>query len=305
MKKLIILLLFGLVGCSSSDTPATSDSPGVASTEQALTTTCQTCATVTPAQPVILVHGRNDTSARWNTLVTNWTAKGYTENTNLFRIDLASYCTSNTFCAMLPAPDGTGATYVNESYANCLKRYIDEKVPCVTNDGGVTCPAIDIVSHSQGGVVARYYARFLAAPRMVNDMSNMSGPNNGIKNCTLAGSCTGVNPEDCPDNAFMHKLNGVSPEGDGTNDETPGASTLGPVHYDAVVSTGDTVISPWCTAYYLLNPQTQQGDDYNCKRPNYTLDTDADSCKLSNVQHLVIPTNTTAINHAYCQINKE
>lgn len=297
MRTLLPLLIF-LSACSSSSE--------VVRTAEASTVACQTCENVTPAQPVVLVHGRNDAPTRWNTLVTNWSSRGYTENTNLFRIDLSAYCTSNTFCAMLPAPDGTGATYVNESYANCLKRYIDEKVPCTTDgDGGITCPAVDLVTHSQGGVVARYYARFLAAPREVNDMSNMSGPLNGIKNCALAGSCTGVNPEDCPDSALMRKLNGVAPQGDGTNDETPNASPTGPVHYDAVVSTGDSVISPWCTAYYMLNPQTQQGDDYNCKSPNYTLDSEADSCKLSNVQHLVIPSNTTAINHAYCQINKE
>ena len=298
MKKLFLIALVCLAAGCEDAAP-----PDLVSVAEASTITCQTCSNVTPAQPVILVHGRNDTSARWNTLVTNWSAKGYTENTNLFRIDLATYCTSNTFCAMLPAPDGTGATYVNESYANCLKRYIDEKVPCAGDP--LVCPDVDLVTHSQGGVTARYYARFLAAPRNVNDMSNMSGPLNGIKNCGLAGACTGVNPEDCPDSVFMHKLNGVSPQGDGTNDETPSASSIGPVHYDAVVSTGDITISPWCTAYYMLNPQTQQGDDYNCKTPNYTLDPDADSCKLTNVQHLVIPTNTTAINHAYCQINKE
>jgi hypothetical protein len=298
MKFIVPVLLLIIASCSSS--------PQVVAEAEASTITCQTCESTTPAQPVILVHGRNDAPSRWNTLVTNWSARGYTENVNLFRIDLSAYCTSNTFCAMLPAPDGTGATYVNESYANCLKRYIDEKVPCATDgDGGISCPSVDIVTHSQGGVVARYYARFLASPREVNDMSNMSGPLNGIKNCGLAGACLGVNPEDCPDSAFMHKLNGVSPEGDGTNDETPGATALGPVHYDTVVSTGDSVISPWCTAYYMMNPQTQQGDDYNCKSPNYTLDADADSCKLSNVQHLVIPSNTTAINHVYCQINKE
>jgi pimeloyl-ACP methyl ester carboxylesterase len=268
------------------------------------TTACKTCSNVTPQQKVILVHGRGDSPARWDTLVTNWSSKGFTENVNLFRIDLAAYCTSNTFCAMLPAPDGTGATYVNESYAKCLKRYVDEKVPCDSDAG--TCPAVDIVTHSQGGIVARYYARFLAAPRQVNDLVVMAAPNNGITNCTLAGSCQGVNPEDCPDSAFMRKLNGVSPQGDGTNDETPGASQLGPVHYDAILSTGDKTVVPWCTAYFILNPQTQQGDDLSCSGAgNYTLDTEADSCKLSNIQHLVVPTNATAINHAYCQVTAD
>jgi len=271
-------------------------------------TSCKTCPDVTPQHKVILVHGRNDSPSRWNTLVTSWSSRGFTENTNLFRIDLAAYCTSNTFCAMLPAPDGTGATYVNESYAACLKRYIDEKVPCDADAG--TCPDIDIVTHSQGGIVGRYYARFLAGagspPRQVNDFVVMASPNNGITNCTLAGSCTGVNPEDCPDSAFMHKLNGVSPQGDGSNDETPNASALGPVHYDAILSTGDKTVVPWCTAFYILNPQTQQGDDLNCSGSgNYTLDPDADSCKLTNVQHLAIPSNTTAINHAYCQVTAD
>jgi hypothetical protein len=268
-------------------------------------TVCATCSNVTPQHPVILVHGRNDTPARWNTLVTNWSAKGYTENTNLFRIDLAAYCTSNTFCAMLPAPDGTGATYVNESYAKCLQRYIDEKVPCTT-----TCPDVDIVSHSQGGVMTRYYARFLAPTqspvRNVNDMVVMADPiGQGITNCTLAGSCTGVNPEDCPNSALRRKINGVSPEGDGSNDETPNASTLGPVHYSATLSTGDKTVVPWCTAYFITSPNTMDGANMTCSNPNYTLDPDADSCKLTNVQHLSIPTNTTAINDAYCKVNAD
>jgi len=301
MKKMFLIALVCFVaGCEDTATP------NLVSVAEASMTTCQTCTNVTPAQPAILVHGRNDTSARWNTLVTNWAAKGYTENTNLFRINMAAYCTSNSFCAMLPAPDGTGATYVNESYANCLKRYIDEKVPCVTDGaGGVNCPAVDIVTHSQGGVVARYYTRFLAGTRQVNDLVVMAAPiGNGITNCTLAGACPGVNPEDCPDSAFARKLNGVAPQGDGTNDETPGGHATGPIHYSATLSTGDKTVVPWCTAYFISNPQTQQGDDLSCSGAgNYTLDPDADSCKLSSVMHLVIPTNTTAINDAYCKLN--
>lgn len=271
---------------------------------EASTIVCATCSNVTPAQPVILVHGRNDTSARWNTLVTNWSAKGYTENTNLFRLNMATYCGDNGFCSMLPAPDGTGATYVNESYANCLSRFIDEKVPC----SGETCPPVDIVTHSQGGVVARYYTRFVASAhspvRVVNDLVVMASPlGQGITNCTLAGSCTGINPEVCPNSAFARKLNGVSPEGDGTNDETPGGHATGPIHYSATVSSKDTVVVPWCTGYFITDPDTDNGSTMNCKTPNYTKDPEADSCTIANVLHLVIPTNTTAINDAYCKLN--
>lgn len=273
-------------------------SPGGVTAES---TTCSTCSNVTPAHPVILVHGRNDTSARWNTLVSNWASKGYTENTNLFRINMTADCGANGYCAQLGGYPGAS---VNESYALCLQAFINTKVPC-----SGTCPDVDIVTHSQGSITARYYARFLAPTgspvRNVNDMVNMAAPSQGTNNCALAGSCTGINPETCPDSTVLRKLNGVAPEGDGTNDETPNAATPGPVHYSATVSSKDTTIQPWCSGYYILNPNTIQSDDMNCKTPNYSLDTEADSCTLTNVLHLNIPSNTTAMNDAYCKINMD
>ena len=243
------------------------------------------CETGTPTIPVVLVHGRNDTSARWDSLVSEFQSRGYTEGVNLFRIDLTTHCGDNGFCSAL---SGYSGTYVNETYAKCLQNYINQNVPT---------GQVDIVAHSQGVVVARYYAAFLD-PSKVDDLVMMSGPSNGIKNCTLAGSCTGINPEVCPDSAFMHKLNGVSPEGDGSNDETPGSS----VTYSAVVSDKDTVISPWCTAHFVANPHQEQGDDWTCKGQSQpTLDTQADHLKISK-QHLVIPTDANAIEYAYCKV---
>jgi pimeloyl-ACP methyl ester carboxylesterase len=255
------------------------------------------CATVAPKHPVILVHGRNDTAARWDTLVANWTTRGYTEGVNLFRFDATRDCGANNFCANLP---GYSGAFVNESYARCLAAFIDAKVPC----SGGTCPAVDIVTHSQGGVVARYYARFLAN-RPVDDLVVMSSPNNGITNCGLVSGCAGVNPEDCPNSALMKKLNGVTPYGDGSNDETPGATATGPTHYAAVVSDGDNVVPPWCGSYFLLNPNTVSGSNLDCRATNYSVDPDSASCKLSKVQHLVVPTNASAIAFAYCEVNKD
>jgi hypothetical protein len=255
-------------------------------------TTCQTCANVTPQHKVVLVHGRNDTPAKWNTLVSNWATKGYTEGTNLFRIDFAAYCGANDWCNILTSYP---ATYVNESYAKCLQAYIESVVPAGES--------VDIVAHSQGGISARYYGRFLNS-RPLNDLVVMATPNNGTKNCTLAGSCTGINPETCGGSAFQHKLNGVAPEGDGSNDETPNGSPTGPVHYSATASKNDTVVVPApCTSWFILSPQTLNASNLNCKTPNYTLDPDADKCELTNVQHLAIPSNTAAINDAYCKVN--
>ena len=254
------------------------------------------CATVTPAHAVILVHGRNDTSARWDALVASFSSKGYTENTNLFRMDASAYCGGNDYCQVLA---NYPAASVNESYAKCLKAFVDEKVPCDT-----ACPDVDIVAHSQGGVTARYYARFLAAPRNVNDMVLMSGPLQGTNQCALSGACTGINPETCPDSDVMRKLNGVAPQGDGSNDETPNAAAPGPVHYATVTSDKDNVIQPWCSGRLISNPQTQQSDDLDCRRTNFTPDPEAEDLKVTS-QHLVIPSDAAAVDFAYCEVNED
>jgi len=255
------------------------------------------CATVTPKQPVILVHGRNDTAARWDTLVASWSARGYTEGVNLFRFDMTRDCGAASFCGVLP---GYAGTYVNESYARCLAAFIDRKVPCVNG----ACPAVDLVGHSQGTVTARYYTRFLAN-RVVNDLVVMSSPHNGITNCGLVSGCAGVNPEDCPNSAFLRKLNGVAPEGDGSNDETPGATYLGPVHYASVVSDGDTVVPPWCGGYFVVDPAMKTGSTLDCRAKNYMVDPDSSACFVSKVQHLVVPKDTNAIHFAYCEVNRD
>ena len=56
------------------------------------------CSTVTPKNPVILVHGRNDDATRWDALVASWSTRGYTEGVNLFRVDLTRDCGSASFC---------------------------------------------------------------------------------------------------------------------------------------------------------------------------------------------------------------
>jgi hypothetical protein len=63
------------------------------------------CATVTPKHPVILVHGRNDTASRWDTLVASWTTRGYTEGVNLFRDALAGRCGGALLRALPGQPD--------------------------------------------------------------------------------------------------------------------------------------------------------------------------------------------------------
>ncbi len=61
--KALVLAVAGVVGLVAGEAQAQ----------------CSTsCATVAPKNPVVLVHGRNDTAARWDTLVNAWKARGYT-----------------------------------------------------------------------------------------------------------------------------------------------------------------------------------------------------------------------------------
>jgi len=66
MTRAIAILSLLLLACGSSSSPP----PDVSTAVGALSSTCATCSTVTPQHTVILVHGRNDTPARWNALVT-------------------------------------------------------------------------------------------------------------------------------------------------------------------------------------------------------------------------------------------
>jgi hypothetical protein len=91
----LLLVLASCSSCAGEDT--------IGSASLAGTTACQTCANVTPQDSVILVHGRNDSSSRWDTLVSNWSSRGYTENVNLFHINLLTYCGDRDFCEELPA----------------------------------------------------------------------------------------------------------------------------------------------------------------------------------------------------------
>lgn len=283
----VVVLFIGLLlaaSCTPSTLPSAKGKPGGPGGPGG--GGCETCADVTPAHPVILVHGRNDTSSRWDSLVSSWSSRGYTEGTNLFRFDATTECGDNSYCSMLGS---YSADSVNESYALCLKAYIDSKVPS---------GQVDLVTHSQGGVTARLYARLLD-PSKVNDMVLMSGPMQGTNNCALAGACTGINPETCPDSPVMHKLNGVAPEGDGSNDETPAGSA-----YAVVVSDKDNVIQPWCSGELITGPDSTQADDMNCRQSNYTLDPEAQRCEISS-QHLTIPTEQEAIDFAYCRVNDD
>lgn len=224
-----------------------------------------TCSTAAPVDPVFLVPGLDGTPSNFGTLTTYLTGTpGYVENTNLFRINLATYCGANDYCSILSGD--TTSTLVFESYARCLARYIDEKAPCVNG----VCPRVDLVGHSAGGLVVRYYAKFLAN-RDVDTVVTIATPNNGTTNACPA-SCTGRS-EMCYDTTLIDALNG---ETDMSLDMTPNGSINGPTHYASVYSEADVVVQPYCTPMFIQSPDAKDAQNMTCSDPpiytNATMD---------------------------------
>lgn len=246
-----------------------------------------TCATGAPAHPVFMVHGVDGAITNFGTMTTYLTGRGWTENTDLFRIDMDVSCSSDDYCVEVPGHDS--GTLVFESYARCLAAYIDLKAPCVAG----VCPTIDLVGHSAGGLVSRYYAKFLAN-RSVDTLVTIATPNQGTTNA-CPGSCAGRS-EMCDDTTLMLALNG---ETDLTLDETPGGSVNGPTHYATVFSEADLVVVPYCSAMLITNPSTYDASNMTCSDPptrtNATMDTADDTAQCGVYNGSALGTGHTSM----------
>lgn len=285
------------------------------------------CQDATPNHTVVLVHGKAFSDAEepvsnFDSMVAYMEGRGYDEGANLFRIDLETYCGDNFFCSELSGYNGDS---VYDSYALCLAEYIDDVAPCTTTghcgNQTTTCPQVDLVGHSAGTIVAKHYVRFIAPEvgREVNDLVMIASPQNGVVNClctTCLEQCEGIFPDLCPDSDYLRLLNGVAPQGDGSNDETPGADTSGedPTNYTAITSAADLVVNPFCSGVFIENPDTMQADTMVCQYPrpdgsfgNYVDDPDATHCQFTGVQaptHTLMLNNVKVQQHTYCELNR-
>lgn len=137
---------------------------------------------------------------------------------------------------------------------------------------------VSFVGHSQGGMMPRYYIKFLGGKNKVDDMVGLSPSNHGT-NLTggtllnkIAGQVVGVACPACNQqgtgSAFLRRLN--------AGDETPGR-----VSYTNVTTRYDEVVIPH-TSGYLKGPRTT----------NLTIQ---NLCPLDTAEHLLIPMSNTAI----------
>lgn len=137
---------------------------------------------------------------------------------------------------------------------------------------------VSMVGHSQGGMMPRYYIKFLGGDAVVDDLVGLAPSNHGTR---ITGDpdnpLTGpMMTEYCPacqqqaaGSGFLAGLN--------AGDETPGD-----VSYTSLTTRYDTVVVPHTSGYLAAGPLTT----------NLTLQ---DVCAVDTAEHLQIPLSGTAI----------
>jgi len=137
---------------------------------------------------------------------------------------------------------------------------------------------VSIVGHSQGGMMPRYYIRFLGGKKVVDDLIGLSpsnhgttivgDPDNPLTGPLLGGLCPACQQQ-AAGSPFLTKLN--------KGDETPGR-----VRYTQITTRYDEVVVPYTSAYLAEGPRTT----------NVTIQ---DLCPADVAEHVFIPMSRTAI----------
>ncbi len=178
-------------------------------------------------QPVVLVHGTGGDKSNW----------GFVS----LRLANAGYCVF----ALNYGNHGRGAI---QDSARELRDYA-ERVLRATDAGKV-----DIVGHSQGGMMSRHYAKFLAGTGAISDLVGLVPPNHGTTTPLApivggSGECRACEQQ-VRGSRFLRRLN--------AGDETPGR-----IHYTVVTTQYDEVVTPYTSAYLDGRPAEPDGRRVN------------------------------------------
>ena len=204
--------------------------------------------------PVILVHGTfEDMADNWNALSPLLYDSGYC----VFAFNYGSY-------------DGSGAAGVYATgdiaaSAQQLSSFVNQ----VLAKTGAT--KVDLVGHSQGGMMPRYYLKFLGGASYVNTLVGLAPSSHGTTldglftlSSYLPGSSASL--ADCPaceeqdaGSSFLTKLNA-------------GGDTVPGVNYTVIESKNDEVVTPYTSAFL--------------SGPNVTNITLQEQCPLDQGEHL-------------------
>ncbi|MGW2570162.1 alpha/beta fold hydrolase [Streptomyces sp. NPDC001537] len=164
-------------------------------------------------QPVVLVNGTFKTSYE------NW-------------LTLSPALANAGYCVFSFGYGGLETAPIPDSAAQ-LRDFVNAVL------GATGAKKVDIVGHSQGGMMPRYYVKFLGGATKVDDLVGIVPSNHGTTNpLALAAGATVC--DSCVDQTagsdFLHKLN--------SDPETP----VGP-DYTAIATKYDEVVVPYTSAF--------------------------------------------------------
>jgi triacylglycerol esterase/lipase EstA (alpha/beta hydrolase family) len=206
-------------------------------------------------EPVILVHGTfEDMSSNWQALSPLLYDNGYC----VFALNYGSYAGSGAL-----GIDGLGDIPAS---ARQLSQFVDHVL------AATGAAKVDLVGHSQGGMMPRYYLRFLGGAAKVEKLVGLAPSNHGTTLdglFTLAGHIPGADAflgllcpacsEQTAGSSFLTNLNA-------------GGDTVDGVGYTVIESKNDEVVTPYTSAF-LSGPGVT----------NITLQ---DQCSLDQGEHL-------------------
>ena len=204
----VVVALALVLACAA---PAAAQSPGI-SPPGANDWSCHP--TAAHPYPVVLVHGTfGDMTVSWNLISPKLKRDGYC----VFALDY-----------------GHRGTDPIEGSAAQLRDFVN-RVLAATG-----ARKVSMVGHSQGGMMPRYYLKFLGGAAKVDDLIGLAPSNHGTTNpgallldgATLCDSCG----QQAAGSAFITRLN--------AGDETPGN-----VSYTAVETRYDEVVIPYTSAF--------------------------------------------------------
>ena len=174
--------------------------------------------------PVVLVHGTFANASSWATISPLLASAGFC----VFALNYGCQALGPAICATGPI----------EESASQLSAFVD-RVLAATH-----ASKVDLVGHSQGGMMPRYYLRFLGGAARVDRLVGLAPSNHGttvdgLQN--LAAALAGL--VDCDaclqqlaGSAFLNKLNA-------------GGDTVAGVRYTVIETRYDEVVTPFTSAF--------------------------------------------------------
>ncbi len=154
-------------------------------------------------------------------------------------------------CTTRRSPRGCVLTAIRRSSSACpapvsvtsltlRKRSTASRIKCARETGA---SRVDLIGHSQGGLVGRYYVKNLGGANEVDSMISLGAPHYGTSLANLAtllglGSCLGVVAcqQMAIGSSFLANLNA-------------GDDTIGNVVYTNIASALDEIVTPYWNAF--------------------------------------------------------